>query len=236
MTLVAVGAAAAACALAFRPPLRRLGPVRAAVAKERGLPPLPVVAASGAAVAALLGVPMPLGLFGGLVAGVLVWRAVRGLEPSAVRRQRTRLEATLPQVVDLMSTCLEAGASETGALVEIADALGPPMAAELTSFVARLQLGADPVTVWAAMATHPQLGPLGRALRRAGDSGSSVSEALARLAVDQRSERRAAVEAKARTIEVSASLPLGLCLLPAFVLIGIVPMVASSFSLTLRGL
>jgi len=170
------------------------------------------------------------------VAGVLVWRAVRGLEPSAVRRHRTRLEATLPQVVDLMSTCLEAGASKTGALVEIADALGPPMAAELTSFVARLQLGADPVTVWAAMATHPQLGPLGRALRRAGDSGSSVSEALARLAVDQRSERRAAVEAKARTIEVSASLPLGLCLLPAFVLIGIVPMVASSFSLTLRGL
>ena len=132
-----------------------------------------------------------------------------------------------------MATCLSAGGSPAGAVQLIVRVVASPMSDELATYAARLRLGADPVDVWSGMAGHPQLGALGRALFRATESGASVSDALSRLATELRAGRRAALEATARTIEVKASVPLGLCLLPAFVLIGIVPMVAGSFSLSI---
>lgn len=215
-------------------PRARLVPPR----PQRAARPLPVRTLAGgcAAVAALAILPMPLALPTAVAAAVFAWRLVGRLEPAAARRHRARLEATLPQVVDLMSTCLAAGSSPSGALPSLAAAIGPPMAGELSPFVARLGLGADPVTVWTAMSGHPQLGPLGRVLARSAQTGASVADALARLGTDLREQRRMAREARARTIEVKASAPLGLCLLPAFVLVGIVPVVAGSFSLASLGL
>ena len=65
---------------------------------------------------------------------------------------------------------------------------------------------------------------------RAAESGASVADAMARLADDLRLSSRAAVEARARAVGVRAALPLGVCLLPAFVLLGVVPLVAGSLS------
>ena len=50
--------------------------------------------------------------------------------------------------------------------------------------------------------------------------------AVERLADDLGHQARADVEDRARAVGVKAAVPLGLCLLPAFVLIGIVPLVA----------
>jgi len=170
-----------------------------------------------------------------LVAGAAALGAARGvrkLEPASVRRRRVNLESRLPQVVDLMGVCLTAGRSPDGALREVSAVVDEPMAGELAGFSRRLELGADPLVAWRAMAAHPQLGPLGRTLQRTTETGASVGSALARLGDDLHAGARAAAEAKARTIEVRASLPLGLCFLPAFVLIGIVPLIAGSVSLT----
>ena len=49
---------------------------------------------------------------------------------------------------------------------------------------------------------------------------------MERLAADLARRARADVEDRARAVGVKAALPLGLCLLPAFVLVGIVPLVA----------
>jgi len=233
MAVVAIAAAAVAAALVLQPRFPLPEP-RAPAQSARSLP-RPVLAGASAAVASLLLVPMPMGLPGAVVAGLVAVRVVRRLEPASERRRRARLEAALPHVVDLMATCLSAGESPTGALAQIAATVEPPMRDELSSYVGRLGLGADPASVWKALARHRQLGPLGRALQRSSETGASVADAMARLGVELRAARRASMEARARTIEVKASLPLGLCLLPAFVLIGIVPMVAGSFSLTLFG-
>ncbi|WP_419788643.1 type II secretion system F family protein, partial [Pseudomonas aeruginosa] len=95
-----------------------------------------------------------------------------------------------------MATCLSAGASPSGALVRIAEAVPPPMREELSSYTARLALGADPGSVWAAMASHPQLGALGRAVHRSSETGASVADALARLGGELREGRRAQQEAR----------------------------------------
>jgi pilus assembly protein TadC len=95
---------------------------------------------------------------------------------------------------------------------------------------ARLALGLDPAEVWSALADDPQLGRLGRTLARAHSSGAPVVAAVERLADDLARSARADTEERARAVGVKAALPLGLCLLPAFVLIGIVPLVVALLS------
>ena len=67
---------------------------------------------------------------------------------------------------------------------------------------------------------------LGRALARAHRTGAPVVPAVERLADELARSARSEVEDRARAVGVKAAVPLGLCLLPAFVLIGIVPLVA----------
>jgi hypothetical protein len=55
-----------------------------------------------------------------------------------------------------------------------------------------------------------------------------VVAALTRLAQELRTRRRAEVEVRVRQVEVKAAVPLGVCLLPSFVLVGVVPLVAGS--------
>jgi hypothetical protein len=50
---------------------------------------------------------------------------------------------------------------------------------------------------------------------------------LQRIALDARESARWAAEARARSVGARAAAPLGLCFLPAFVLVGIVPLVAA---------
>jgi Flp pilus assembly protein TadB len=175
-------------------------------------------------------------LLGGLgvpaapVAGVVAWTVLGRVEDPAAVRRRERLDEELPTGVDLLASCLEAGAPPEAALVTVGRALGGPVEEELLAVYARLELGADPATVWRDLGAHPQLGPLGRTVARAHDSGASVAGAVRGLAVELRERADAEVEARARSIEVKAAAPLGLCLLPAFVLLGIVPMVAGAFA------
>jgi type II secretion system (T2SS) protein F len=109
----------------------------------------------------------------------------------------------------------------------VAAALPGPASRRLAEAVPRLRLGVDPAQVWAGLATDAALGPLGRALARAHRTGAPVVPAVERLSEELARAARAEVEDRARAVGVKAAVPLGLCLLPAFVLIGIVPVVAA---------
>lgn len=217
-----------------RPPALGLPPpgaVEAEVTGERALlarlrVPLGCLVAVGAW--ALLGGVV--GMLAGPVAGVVAWTVLGRAEDPSLARRRERLDEELPTGVDLLASCLDAGAAPEAALRTVGRALGGPVEEELLAVHARLELGVDPATVWQDLGRHPQLGPLGRAVSRAHDSGASVAGAVRGLAVELRERAEAEVEARARSIEVKAAAPLGLCLLPAFVLLGIVPMVAGAFA------
>jgi len=172
----------------------------------------------------------PAGLLAGAVGAVVAWNVLGRAEPPAARLRREQLEQDLPTAVDLLATTLAAGSSVEAALPMVARAVGGPVGDELSTIGHRLALGVDPVTVWRAVAAHHQLGPFGRAALRAHESGASVSVAVQRLGVELRARQRAEVEARAKTVEVKAAAPLGVCFLPAFVLLGVVPMVAGVFA------
>jgi Flp pilus assembly protein TadB len=171
----------------------------------------------------------PIGLAVGFVCGVTVWVALARTEDPSVVRRREALVDDLPTGVDLLASCLDAGAAPESALVSVSHALGGPVGEEFLGIHHRLEVGVDPAQVWRTVAAHPQLGDLGRAVGRAHQTGAPVGEAVHRLAEELRDRARADVEERARSIEVKAAAPLGVCLLPAFVVLGVVPMVAGVF-------
>ncbi|MFN8195493.1 MAG: type II secretion system F family protein [Nocardioidaceae bacterium] len=182
--------------------------------------------AAGAGVAGWAWVSGWPGLLAGAMAAVGVWVLVGRAEPAASRRARSAAQADLPHLVALLGATLRAGAApEVG--VEVVCAAFPGAAAErLAPVRARLAVGVDPAVAWRDLEADPVLGPVGRALARAHRTGSPVAGSVAALAAELARDNRARAEDRARAVGVRAALPLGLCLLPAFLLIGIVPVVA----------
>lgn len=185
----------------------------------------------------LLGGLAPVALVGGVVGAaagvvmaVVVHRLVGAREPAGVTRRREAVARSLPQVVDLLAVTLASGAAPSRALALVADAVEGPVVDDLRAAEHSLGLGRDPAKVWRDLSRQPGLSALGRTMARAVETGASVSSALSRLAEDLSASTRLDAESKARAVGVRAAVPLGLCLLPAFVLIGIVPLVAGTAS------
>lgn len=193
------------------------------------------VAAVGIGVGVALLVGSGIGSVLGALAVPVAWRWLSRLEPAAARRRREQLDRDLPLLVDLLAACLRAGQAPGSALAAVTASLEPgPLRTETSRVVARLRLGGDPLTTWRALGRHPQLGALGRTVARALDGGASVADAMGDLAEEVRRTRRADVQVRARSVGARAAAPLGLCLLPAFVLVGIVPVVAGSLGALLQ--
>lgn len=183
--------------------------------------------AIGIGLAGLTWVPPPAGVALGGGLALLSWVLIGRSEPARVRRARQAVRTDLPHLVTLWGATLRAGASPGPGLEIVCEALPGPAADRLGEARARLALGVDPATVWAGLSGDDALASLGRCLARAQASGAPVADAVDRLAQELARERRADVEDRARTVGVKAAVPLGVCLLPAFLLLGVVPVVAA---------
>jgi Flp pilus assembly protein TadB len=166
------------------------------------------------------------GLAAGAVAGVVVWVVLGRAETPAQRARRVRVRAELPHVVGLLASAVRSGLPPADALALVCVALPGPAADSLATLPPRIALGVDPVEAWRALETDPGLAPLGRTLARSARTGEPIADALDRLGAELSARAHADAEDAARRVGVRAAVPLGLCLLPAFLLIGIVPVVA----------
>ena len=177
--------------------------------------------ATGAAVALLLG-----GLVGasvGLVTAGIVDRVLGRHAPDDARELHAALRRDLPGACDLLAVCLAAGVPVASALAAVGGAVPAPLGSQLQATAHLYRLGAAPRRAWAEV--PDALAVLGRVLVRAGESGAAVAPTLRSLAADCRAEARAATEAGVRHAGVWILAPLGLCFLPAFVCLGVVPLV-----------
>ncbi len=172
----------------------------------------------------------PWGWAAGAAGAGTVWVVAGRAEPPGVRRAREETRRELPHVVQLLAVALASGASIPSALEQVADALPGAASESLRLARARLALGASPAQVWQELAGQPGLEPLGRALARSDAAGVRVADTIERLGRDLATEARLEVEDRARSVGIRAALPLGVCLLPAFLLVGIVPVVAAAVS------
>lgn len=184
------------------------------------------LAAVATATALAIAVGGPAGVLVGTTGGVALARAMARREPADVRARRIRMAADLPVALDVLAACLAAGTPWTDAVEAVGTAVGGPLGERLRTVAAHTRLGADPAGVWRELGLDPPLRPLARACVRALGSGTPVAADLARVAADQRRRRRVEALAKARAAGVHVTAPLGLCFLPAFLLLGVVPAVA----------
>jgi pilus assembly protein TadC len=105
----------------------------------------------------------------------------------------------------------------------VAGGLGAPAGPALRRTADLLALGADPAQAWQPSLECPSTARLARAARRSGRSGAALAESLTRLAEEVRADARERSEARAQRAGVLIAAPLGLCFLPAFLAIGVVP-------------
>lgn len=134
-----------------------------------------------------------------------------------------------PELVDLFRLAAGAGLS-VHQLVDVVAPRAPDVfASTLVEVRRRVSLGQR---LGDALDVFDQLGesvrPLAAALRAAAFDGVALGPALERVATDARLQRRRWAETKARRLPVQLLFPLVLCILPAFGLLAIVPLVASS--------
>ena len=62
------------------------------------------------------------------------------------------------------------------------------------------------------------------------ESGTRLTECLRQHADSARENRRAALQVRARSVGVRSVLPLMVCFIPSFLLLGVVPTVASALA------
>lgn len=167
------------------------------------------------------------GLVSGLIAGVCVsrWRARRAPGPRAQQYDAAAAARQLPLAADLLAACAAAGAGPVPAAQAVGEALGGPVGERLARGAAEVRLGGEPVDVWRQLAGLPGGRALARLLERAGDAGVPAAEAAGRLAAEARAERGRAATARARRAGVMVTAPVGLCFLPAFIAVGVLPVV-----------
>lgn len=193
--------------------------------------PLPRPGARSAAVMVALGAAVLLGGAVGVVAGTLLgaltWVGVPRLQSSADRARQLQLARQAPLVVDLLAACLASGASVESSVAAASRAVPGAAGEVLATATAALRLGADPVDVWRTVGELPELAGLARAAARSAATGAPLAALLPRVADDLRATHRSTVEARTRTAAVRLTAPLGVAFLPAFVLLGVVPVVAS---------
>ena len=166
------------------------------------------------------------GLAVGVVAAGVVWVVLGRAETPAQRARRVRVRVELPHVVGLLAAAVRGGLPPADALALVCVALPGPAADALATLPPRIALGVDPAEAWRVLETDPALAPLGRTLARSARTGEPIADALDRLGAELAARARGDAEDAARRVGVRAAVPLGLCLLPAFLLIGIVPVVA----------
>lgn len=134
--------------------------------------------------------------------------------------------------LDVLAVCLEAGMAVPAAAAATAPAAPPKLAPVLRRAADLLALGADPAVAWSippdvrASETDTQIDALLRLARRSACSGAALAGGVAELADQARHEAAHAATAAAERAGVLIAGPLGLCFLPAFVCLGIVPVVA----------
>jgi len=200
--------------------LKRLAPAPRAWSLPRvSLPAWSALIGAGVAAAlggALLAVPV----------AALAWWSAR----SVLRRRQGDPEGAdflrTAASLDLLAACLRSGLPVPVAVRAVAGSAPTRAARALRSTADLLDLGADPAEAWAPVRECAPVAELARAARRTARSGTALAEAASDLSTRLRDEVGDQAEAKAQRAGVLITLPLGLCFLPAFVCLGVAPVVA----------
>lgn len=146
----------------------------------------------------------------------------------AVKSRREAVIKQLPDMSDLLSIMMEAGADFFSAADKVTDILKGPLSDDFSAALAKISLGYDKKTALSEMAQKSgveQLGFFIRTINMALDAGVGMSDTLKRLAEQMRMERASEAEKKAQEAPIKMLIPMVLFIFPTIFIVIFGPIV-----------
>jgi len=146
-----------------------------------------------------------------------------------VRQRQTILRRGLPDVLDMMVVCAEAGLGLNAAIQRVAlemEIQHPFLADELKTTMLQMGAGMESRTALQELANRTgmaEMRALVSTLQQAMRYGTSISETLRVFSEEMRNKRLEAAQEKAAKISVQMLIPVALCMLPAVLVIVMAP-------------
>ncbi|MDH4144280.1 MAG: type II secretion system F family protein [Acidimicrobiia bacterium] len=150
--------------------------------------------------------------------GWLGWGYPDSKVSKKIKERQTDIENKLPDVLDQMSVCVEAGLGFDAALLRAARSAGGPLAEEFGRTLQDIRLGAARSEALRALLERSDVADLRmftRALIQAEKTGVPIAKVLRTQAEDSREKRRQRAEEKAMKLPVKLIFPLMGCILPS---------------------
>ena len=144
---------------------------------------------------------------------------------AGIKRQALILSA-LPDALDMLTVCVEAGLGFDGALSQVAVNTRGPLAEEFARALQEMQIGlsrSQALRGMVARTTVTELQSFVSALVQASELGIPVARVLREQAGEMRIRRRQRAEEKAQKVPVKIMFPLVTCLFPALLIVIIGP-------------
>ncbi len=144
---------------------------------------------------------------------------------AGIKRQQ-RIQATLSDVVDLLSVSMKAGLGFDGAVGRVAQVSRSPLAAEFARYLHQTRLGqgrAEALRALAARSTVVDLHHVVGALVQADQLGVPVAKVLGQQAHEVRHKRRQRAQERAQKVTIKLVFPTLLCIFPALFVVVIGP-------------
>lgn len=135
--------------------------------------------------------------------------------------------ADVPLLLELLGAALDAGLAIPWALELVAGVSTVQIRASLSHVVAGLQIGASWEHSWEGVRHIDEVGQLHAALSFAALTGAPAAPLLYAEAGQRRRQAQRGSEKRAAALGVKLVVPLGLCSLPAFICLGVVPVVVA---------
>lgn len=182
------------------------------------------VVAAGSAGAVLLGPQV--GLLAALAGLALPFFWLR----RRVQRRRRQISNSLPDAIDLLVTCVEAGLGLDAALMRVAEATEGPLGEEMALALRQIAVGRprqEALLEFGSRSGVPDLDGFVRPIVQAERSGVSIGVTLRVQAESMRLRRKQRAQEFAQKMPVKMTLPIALFLIPAVLIIGIGPAVVS---------
>jgi tight adherence protein C len=149
----------------------------------------------------------------------------------ATRRHQKEIQNGLPDAIDLIVVCVEAGSSLDQAIVRASEELElamPALAGELRTVTNEIRAGKPRLEAFQGLAKRTQIDDvraLVAMLTQTDRFGTSIAQALRSHAATSRTKRRQRAEERAAKVGVKMVFPLALCLVPALYVVCLGPVV-----------
>lgn len=137
-------------------------------------------------------------------------------------KRRQQITRSLPDFIDLLTICVEAGLGLDSAIAKIAEEAKGPLAEEMRRLLSEIQFGQSRRQAWHNLAERLQIkevNSLSLAISQAELFGVSIGKVLRVQAEQLRTQWRQEAEERALKIPTKLVFPLVLCIFPALLLI-----------------